>query len=361
MTSVGRRISKALDITDVKGMTNRTEYNDRIREARLVVYGILGVSALVFLAIVAFAIYKEGTGNLLAALYSVNPFWLLAAFGSIFVSYCMRFPKWEQYLQKLKVHVPRRKNFMVYMSMYSMDITPGRWGRGIASFTINRLTGAEFGKTFPAVVADIFTDFLGFVVLTLVTAPVFYLSITSSPTLLKSFVNTFTLVFIFLILLLLPFAFIYSRRAFKWFRRRLGNVKIFKSIFEGGDLYYRSIKRLDASVYVYSMFITIPSMFLNGLALYFVILSFGINLGVSYIPAVLFIFSSSLIIGIVTGLPATLGVTDFLLLGYLTLFFPVIGISTAALITIFFRIASVWFVEVFGFTALAYTTRYWKD
>ena len=355
-----QNIRNALNVTDVKDLKTGQGYQKRINRLKYIIFGILGVSALVFLAIVVLAIYNEGAGKLWNAFLSVNLFWFTLSFVTVFASYAMRFPKWEQYLKKLKVYVPRVKNFFIYMSMYSMDITPGRWGRGVASFTINRVTGAKFARTFPAVVADIFTDFLGFVILTLAAAPLFYVSITTSPALLKSFTSTFTIVFIFIILLLLPFAFIYSRRAFKWFRARIGHIKFLRPIFDSGDLYYRNIKLLDSSVYVYSMLFTIPSMFLNGLALYFMILAFGVSLSPTYIPAVLFIFTSSLIIGIVTGLPATLGITDFLLLGYLTLFFPAIDFGTASLITIFFRVATVWFVEGFGFAFLLRTIKYWE-
>ena len=114
--------------------------------------------------------------------------------------------------------------------------------------------------------------------------------------------------------------------------------------------------------YLYSMIFTIPSVILNGVALFFVILAFGIHLQIGELPVVIFIFSSSLLFGIVTGAPATLGVTDALLIGYLVFFFPNLGITfgVAAAITIFFRIVSVWFVQGFGSAALVYSMRHWK-
>ena len=75
------------------------------------------------------------------------------------------------------------------------------------------------------------------------------------------------------------------------------------------------------------MLYTIPSMVLTGMALYFVIIAFGIPLTPADIPAVLFIFSSSLLFGIITGVPATLGVTDAALVGYLVVFFPNLGMT----------------------------------
>ncbi|MGA3021070.1 MAG: hypothetical protein ABSD68_03925, partial [Candidatus Micrarchaeales archaeon] len=98
------------------------------------------------------------------------------------------------------------------------------------------------------------------------------------------------------------------------------------------------------------------------LALYFVVLSFGINIGIVLFPTVLFIYTSSLLLGMITGIPGTLGVTDAALLSYLVAFFPNVGMSfgIAAAITILFRIASIWFVEGISTVFLVYTFRYWR-
>ncbi len=149
---------------------------------------------------------------------------------------------------------------------------------------------------------------------------------------------------------------------FEFIKKRFGHIRKLGVFFDHATLYFKSNKKLGLGSYVYSMIFTIPSMLLNGVALYYVILAFGIPLPLSAMPEVIFIFSSSLLIGIVTGIPAALGVTDAAMISYLTLFFGASGIDfgLASLITIFFRIVNVWFVEGFGFAALAYTFKYWE-
>ena len=44
------------------------------------------------------------------------------------------------------------------------------------------------------------------------------------------------------------------------------------------NIYFENKKLLDTYAYAYSMIYTIPAMFLNGLALYFVMLAFGVPL-----------------------------------------------------------------------------------
>lgn len=342
------RISNSINLVDVEHITDEEAYRKRIRRAKYIIGTILACSFLVFVVIATLAVLNEGVAQVLQTVENINGWYLLAAFVTIFVSYCFRYPKWEQYMKRLNVRISRGRSFLIYMSMYSMDITPGRWGRAVVSYTINRLTGIHFAKTFPAVVADIFTDFLGFAFLVVSMA---------------FFVGKFQLISILVtIVLLIPFVFIYTKRLFKFFKRKLGNVRLFQSLFKHGEVYFRYNKLLDKNVYLYSMLYTIPSMFINGFALYLIILSFGIPLNPVFLPVVLFIYSSSLILGMITGLPATMGVTDAALIGYLVLFFPtLITFATASLITIFFRIASVWFVEGFGLAALAQTIKYWHQ
>ncbi|MGC9204701.1 MAG: lysylphosphatidylglycerol synthase transmembrane domain-containing protein [Candidatus Micrarchaeia archaeon] len=340
--------NSALNLNRMDRIKGRIDYKKRIKKIEYVLITILFASLVVFAAISLGAILNEGLGKFVNELESINFFYYSLALVTIFIGYLLRFPKWELYMKRLGVHLPRAKNLWIYFSMYSMDITPGRWGRAVVSYTINKLTKIKFSRTFPAVVTDIFTDFLGFAIICLFFA---------------FFVHKYIAVSIIITaLLLLPFIFLYNKAPFAFLKSKLIRFKRLKSFFNVGELYFKSNKLLGKDVYGYSLLFTVPSMFLNGLSLYFVILSFGFHLGITYIPTVIFIFSSSLIFGMITGIPGTLGVTDVAMLGALVTFFGGIGMNfgLASVITIFFRIVSVWFVELFGFTALMHTFRYWK-
>ncbi len=319
-----------------------------VAKAKRIIIIVMGLSFLVFLIIAILAIINEGYNTFVKSLLSVNIFYFLMAFVVLFIGYLIRYPKWELYIKRLGIHIDRTKNIMIYLSMYSMDITPGRWGRGVVAYTINKITNTKFAKVFPAVVADNFTDFFGFVVLSLL------MSVLVKQYILLSLIITF--------LLMLPFIFFYNKGPFELIKSRFGNIRWLRGFFKHATLYFKNNKSLGLDVYIYSMIYTIPSMFMNGVALYFVILSVGVGLGVAYLPQVVFIYTSSLLIGMVTGIPGTLGVTDAALISYLTIFFSGMGIDfgIASVITILFRIVSLWFVEGFGFASLVYTFKYWK-
>ena len=331
------------------GADNEMDYAQRAKRVQRTIAAVLVFSLAVFIAISAFAVLSEGSEKFIATLLSVNPLYYAMAFLCVFLSDLVGFPKWHMFIKKLGVKVKMKDNLPIYLSMFSMDITPGRLGRAVVSYTLNKLTGVRFVKTLPAVIADIFTDYLGFVVITLISALLVRrylpLSITIS------------------MILLLPFVFIYTRAPYKFFKRKFGSYRRLRGIFKHGDMFYRSHSLLDLGSYTYAMIFTIPAMTLNGISLYFVMLSVGISLPLSYIPTILFIFTSAMLIGMITGIPGTLGVTDAALLGYLVIFFGNKGVSVgvASAITILFRIASIWFAVGMSMIFLLYTTKYWKN
>ncbi|MGC8662605.1 MAG: lysylphosphatidylglycerol synthase transmembrane domain-containing protein [Candidatus Micrarchaeia archaeon] len=337
----------AFNLANIEKIEEKIDYKKRIRKIEVILASILLGAIIVFGFMALAAILNEGTHKFIDIIESINFFYYGLALLIIFSGYLLRFPKWEYYMKKLKVKVPKRKNFLIYLSMYSMDVTPGRWGRAVVSYTINKITKAKFSRTFPAVVADIFTDFLGFASLCLFFA---------------FFVHKYVVISLLITtLLLLPFVFLYHEKPFAYLKTKLNRFRSMKSFFDVGELYFKNNKMLGRKAYWYSMLFTIPSMFLNGLSLYLVLLSFGVNVGIANIPTILFIFASSLIFGMITGIPANLGVTDGIMLSELVAFFgSSISFGLATIVTIFFRIATVWFVELFGFIALILTFRYWK-
>ena len=335
----------ALDLKTIQKMQKETQFRERIRKIRYSIFLLIVFSFAVFIAIAVLAVLNEGLNAFVNSILRIDWWYFGAALLAVFASYAIRFPKWHMYLNKLKVRLNLKTSFVIYMSMYSMDITPGRWGRAVVAFTINRITGAKFGRTFPAIVADNFTDFLGFVI---VAAVVVF------------FVNKYVLLSVILIvLMLLPFVFLYMERPFKYLKSKLDKIKRLESFFAIGLMYFRRKRMLDRNTYIFSLIVTIPSVILIGLALYFVILGFGVHLSPVYLPTIIFVYCFSTMLGMVTGVPGTLGVTDAALLTYMTALLP-IDFGLVAGITIMFRIATVWFVELLGFGSLIPTFKYWK-
>ncbi|EQD33631.1 hypothetical protein B1B_17513, partial [mine drainage metagenome] len=111
-----------------------------------------------------------GAGNVLKDILDSKLDLYVLAFASVLLGYLIRFIKWSYYLKKLKLHVPVKKNLIVYLSMYSMNITPGKLGRILVAYTLNRITKKKIASTIPVVTLDIFTDFIGIGIVALALA-----------------------------------------------------------------------------------------------------------------------------------------------------------------------------------------------
>ncbi|MDE1861146.1 MAG: flippase-like domain-containing protein [Candidatus Micrarchaeota archaeon] len=323
---------------------DRKSYEHVLKKGKYFVYFFLFVSLAVFVAISISAIYEGGIEKFVQTVESFNFSYFVAAVVLVLVGITIRFPKWHIYMKALRVKVSIVKNYLIYLSLYSMNVTPARSGRLVASYTLNRVTGEKLGRTAPAVVADIFTDFLG------------YMIMMAAVTIL---VGQYQPVFIILsVIALVPFIIILDNRPYLFVKGKLKKVRYLKGFFNFGDSYFESSRMFDKKVYLYSLVFTIPSEAMFASTLYLIILGFGIPMPVSALPIILFIYASSVLVGLISGIPGTIGVTELGILGYLTLLLK-INYVVAAAITIVFSLSTLWFAEIVGFVALRHTLRYW--
>jgi uncharacterized protein (TIRG00374 family) len=326
------------NIANIKEV-DRYEYASMVKKVITFVAIIFVVSFAVF---VGFALYG-GFFNVLQIIETANLQLYALAFASVFAGYLLSFGKWLYYTKKLKIKVPLGKNFIVYLSMYSMDLTPGRIGRVISAYTLNRVGNVRFIDVMPIVTMDVFTDFLGMALLALATAIYF---------------NQFVLlVLVADIVLVLPFLFILS----DWFFRLVGRVikdhKIFETFSVYGERYFKSQNKLNKpEVYAVSLLFTIPSAILMAMSLYFALAAIGVtpHLGTSAL-----VFSISQITGSITSIPGNIGVTDGLIVALIEKFYG-LGNAASSAVDIMARTASLWFGVVLGGIALFYTLRYWN-
>ena len=324
-------------ITHTKSMT-KEEYIKLIRRVIRFIVLIFVVSLAVFIGVAVFG----GIGHVFGIILGSNLTLYSLAFVSVFCGYMISFGKWRYYMKLVGLHVPWKKNLAVYLSLYSMELTPARIGRVMAAYTLNRITSIRFINIIPMVTIDIFTDFLGMAFIALASAIYF-----------DKFI---ILVVIADFVLLLPFLFILSDWFFHLVKRLIKSPTFYRIFTTYGREYFSSQSKLQKpEVYLVSMAFTIPSALLYTLSLYFSLLAVG---AVTHASTSVFIFSFSQIIGMLTAIPGNVGVTDASLV---TLLSTSTGLSAAlaSAVTIMARIATLWFGVALGAAALFYTLRYW--
>lgn len=329
--------------SDLKGKEELSleEYIKIVKRVKYFIIAGLAASLAVFVGIAIFGgIYK--VSDIIA---SMNFYVYAIALLLVLASYLIRFVKWDYYLKKLGVRVPFKENMMIYLSLYSMNITPGKIGRVVSAYTLSKISGVKVAKIVPAVTMDIFTDFIGFAVFAL---------------LFSIYAHRFVIYILAAdLILLLPFVFL----THDWLYQKLKNaLKRFKknqyfgmfSVY--GDEYFSSQSGLNNfKTYAYSLLVTLPADFLVGLALFITLFSFGIT---AHVGATIFVYSSSQLFGMVSGVPGSIGVSDGTLVAMIGGVFNLDSMTSSAA-TIMTRVATLWLGVLIGSAFLFYTLKYW--
>lgn len=94
------------------------------------------------------------------------PLWVLpAACALSFANYVVRFWKWKRYCELLSIRLEPGTSFLIYLSGLTMSVTPGKMGEVFKSWLVRKVTGVRIHQSAPIVVAERFTDLLGYLIL----------------------------------------------------------------------------------------------------------------------------------------------------------------------------------------------------
>jgi len=84
------------------------------------------------------------------------------------LNYLLRFLKWELYLRRLGVRIPLGDSFGIFLSGFSLTVTPGKVGEVLKSYLLREAHGVPMARTAPIVVAERLTDLVALASLALV-------------------------------------------------------------------------------------------------------------------------------------------------------------------------------------------------
>lgn len=128
--------------------------------ARRLISGVL-FGVLVYVGIVLWADFD----SMRRAVAGITPWPVLAAIGLSIANYLIRFLKWERYRRLLGIRIPVGTSFLIYLSGFSMGVTPGKMGEVLKSWMLRRVSGVRIHQSAPIVVAERITDLIGYLVL----------------------------------------------------------------------------------------------------------------------------------------------------------------------------------------------------
>jgi uncharacterized protein (TIRG00374 family) len=85
--------------------------------------------------------------------------------GLALMNYCLRFLRWQIYLNALGISLKVRRSFLIFMAGLTMTVTPGKAGEALKAYYLNKEENGLWTKGLSIVFAERLTDLLGVVIL----------------------------------------------------------------------------------------------------------------------------------------------------------------------------------------------------
>ncbi|CAN5784463.1 lysylphosphatidylglycerol synthase transmembrane domain-containing protein [soil metagenome] len=263
-------------------------------------------------------------------------------------NYALRFLKWQYYLRRVGVRdLPTGVSALIFVSGFSMAMTPGKVGEFLKSLLVRARTGASMTKTLPVVFAERITDGLSMVVLSTIGLLAFRVG---WPLLiLMSFVLGAILIVI------------QQQWLVEAVLNRLRGTRFLEGRIDELWQLYRSTRTLLRPRPLAEMVsLSSVSWFFECLVLYFILRGLGFEHSWNLMLAATFVFATSAWLGGASLLPGGLGATEASAAALLivTVDDPAMTGTVAAAATLILRFATLWFGVIVGLAALAVTSRW---
>ena len=254
------------------------------------------------------------------------------------LSWFILFARWQILLKNSNIIIPLRSSFTIYISGFSLQFIPGEAGEFLKAQLLKNKFGISRSKTSPIIITEMLYNAIGLVAL----------SVTS----IWFFEFTIYIFVIFSILLILVFYLINNKKYFLKVINKFLKIRFFKKYAEPMSESLEIIQNLTkGKVLLYSVMLSTFFWFVECIAIHLLLLSFGIDTIELFTLAPM--YSSSIILGVVSFLPFGLGVFEGSLAGFLSL--RGIDISISFTVVILARIITRWYSVFVGLITLKIT------
>ena len=254
------------------------------------------------------------------------------------VSWCPVFVKWHFLLKNCEIDIPLKKNVIVFLAGLAFEITPGKLGALMKSQILKTSYNIPRTKTAPIVLVDKVYDLIGAILASIIGIIILGME----PYLIG----------IAILVLGVVFFFMYYRPASELFFKRISKKKFFSKYVENISESYQIIQQsTNVKIATMCILFAVAYWFIVSAAVYYTLLGFDINM-LDYLK-VLAIYATSILLGVISFIPAGIGITEGTLTGLLTL--EGIGVSTALILSVMIRILTLWYSVGIGFIALKFT------
>jgi uncharacterized protein (TIRG00374 family) len=287
----------------------------------------LGLGIGVFLGLSLYGSWGAVTGAFKDFAYWTLPLILALAF----MNYLFRFGRWELYLKRAGIALPRKESFYVFMSGLMMTVTPGKMGELLKSYLLKEIRQVPMTRSGPIVLAERFTDLLAVYLLTLLGG--------------ISFAFGARLLWVGLLVLVLGLLPLVSPKIFNGLLGFLRRFSWGRRLEEPmTDAFHTLHDLMGFNLLCLATFLGMAAWFFECLAFQVVFAGLGIN--VPLVKAT-FIYAFSTLAGALSMLPGGIGAAEGSMTSLLLLIQVPKAMATTA--TIIIRICTVWFAVLLGY------------
>lgn len=291
---------------------------------------VLVIGILVFY--VAMVFYSDVT-KFSHSFFNIRAYLIPLVLLSSTVAFLIRSKRQQILLDKVGVKMSFKDNILLYFSGQSMIATPGGAGEVIKSHYIKNKTGISRSQTIPVFLIERIFDFIGIIAF-LIISLFFY-----------DLISTKILVVFALGLLVAGFFIVRNTNILIKFLNKVSKIKFLNSMTNNSQDFVNSLSLLSNKKIIFKNFlITIPSIFFDGLAIYFAFMVFDIKF--DYIITTQLSFTS-ILFGAISFLPGGIGITEGSLVGFLVS--KKIELSMASALVLFIRLSTLWYATILGF------------
>ena len=295
--------------------------------------GILGIIAIYAIILIAFDV------NIISE--KINDFdfqYLLFIIPLIPLTWGVLFLRWNLLLKNSAIDIPLKDNFMIFISGFALGVTPGKVGELIKAQLLKNKFNIPRSKTAPLVIVERFYDFFAIAIISLFGILVFEYSI-----------YIFTILAIGIIIFLTITS---SEKLFLKFLQKIEKIKFLRNFSSELPKSFTIIqKSTRGKIFPLSIILSVIFWILDSIIAYLTLLAFGIDI-IDYF-VLMSIYTSSIILGVISFLPLGIGVVEGSMVGFLSLNGIEFPLATA--IVVFIRFFTRWIGVMAGFLGLKFS------
>ena len=296
----------------------------------LILVAVIGIYAI-FLFVSDYNIISEKISN-----FKINYLPLILFFVS--ASWIPLIIKWHFLLKNSEVDVPLTKSIAVFFAGVAFEITPGQIGTLIKSQILKTTSNIPRTKTAAIVLVEKIYDLIGAILASIIGIVILGMD--------------FYLIIIAILVLAIIFFFMFYRPASEIFFKRVTKTKFFSKYIDNMSEFHAIFqKSTNVKVATICILLGVAYWFIISTAAYYTLLAFDINM-LDYLT-VLAIYTTSVLLGAISFIPAGIGITEGSIAGLFTL--NGIDISTALILSVTIRVLTLWYSVSVGFISLKFT------